>query len=67
VLLFALIGTVVTVVAALASVLLSSGLESADTVASVVGAVIAMLGLGVSVYGLLEQRRKARDDDHRDP
>lgn len=55
------IGIVVTVTAALSSVSLSSGLGSADSLASIIGAIVGGAGLALSINATLSERRKASE------
>jgi hypothetical protein len=54
-----IIGIIFTLAAAFASVLLSSGLDSADSLASVIGTIIGSAGLVVSIIALRSERRRA--------
>lgn len=54
-----LIGIVSTVGAALVSVYLSSGLDSADSLASIIGTVVGASGLVLAIIGLRSERRRA--------
>jgi outer membrane murein-binding lipoprotein Lpp len=56
-----LIAILITVAAAFASVLLSSGFASADSLASAVGAVAGVAGLAVSIYALRSERRAGEE------
>ncbi|MFC5754544.1 hypothetical protein [Actinomadura rugatobispora] len=58
-------GLIVGVIAivAVAALFVIVGLDRADKIASSLGALIGLAGLGVAVFGLISSRREDRDDD----
>lgn len=63
---FAVLGVAAIAVGAVVSILLSSGLDSADAVASITGAVAAVVGFLTSTLHLRSEQRRHESDTNDD-